>query len=348
MKFWRIFAAAAVVGMLLPGSVVFADDDDDDDDSEGCAKETNKALVEGLTLCPAMASAFSQNGNGFPWENSTGFFATFRNQYLYPSSIFDEASKTACTVESIQARQISFASTASVNNYTSFSNGQPSTFVIGGAVAGNLSATFALNPSGYEHCRLSGTNATPIVIDNTTGIRGSTLSNCTSCLDEDRWCQIGDISAGLDPAFGPAVLWDGQQSVGTGNSGNSFWSFNQTCAGGTPQRAFGSGAFANPNHLTTALGVDSFDVMWVFEGLAPPPAATVEQQIKEIIRLLLTPEGLRCSALDLTPGNGKIEDNPITWPNGANWDPMSQQVSSGKPQTGDELADDLRNTGWKP
>ena len=86
--------------------------------------------------------------------------------------------------------------------------------------------------------------------------------------------------------------------------------------------------------------------MWVFGGLALPGPATVEQQIKEIIRLLLTPQGLRCSGLDLTPGNGFIEDDPIDFPNGKMWDPQQPQVTSGLPKTGDELKDGIRSAGF--
>jgi len=358
MKFWRIFAAAVVVGLTIPTSVALADDDDDDDDMGpggiNCAEETNKALRTDLTVCPGfMDYTNTFVGNGFPFENSSFFFSSFRNQYLYPSSIFVATSAYACTVESMSARSVSFVG-GSTNVYASFTNGDPSFIELSGSNPGSLLPTFALNSNSQNICTMTGTDATPLVIGNRTGIRGSVVSNCTSCILGDAECPLGNIEAPLDATWGDGPMWDMKISVGTGNSGAGVWDTSDTtfgtppCEGGTPQRAFGSSTFANPNHLTTALGVDGFDFVWVFQGLAPPPPATVEQQIKEIIRLLLTPEALRCSGLDLTPGNGKIEDDPIAFPNGANWDPVQPTVTTGQPKTGDELVDGLRSAGFRP
>jgi hypothetical protein len=355
MKCWRIFAAAAVVGMLLPGSVALADDDDDDDDSggAGCSKDTNKALRKDLTTCINMLDATSSNvGNGFPWENDAGSFATYRNQFLYYSENISETSKIACTLESVAARDTSFTGN-STNIWGSFANGGKSSLVGGGAV-GPLNRDFALNSNGFEYCRLEGDDTNPINFGNTTGPRGSSRSTCNSCLSADKWCSFGDITGGLDTQFGAGVLWDFQHSINPGGSGAGVWdtsnSTGNSCdnSGKSPERAYGSAAFANPQHMTTALAIDGFDFVWVFEGKAPPPAATVEQQIKEIIRLLLTPEGLRCSGLDLNAGNGKIEDDPISFPNGAQWDPIQPQVATGGKTTGDEAVDDLRSAGFRP
>jgi hypothetical protein len=340
MKFWRIFAAAAVVGMLLPASVAVADDDDDDDDmgpsSITCEKDTNKVLRLDLVMCQEMQDDTQQNvGNGFPWENSTFFFSTFRNQFLYPSSTVSETAALACTIESIQARSSSFAG-ASTNVYTGAG------FVdVGDAVSSSLVKTFSLNtgtPGTYGN--ISG----DYTIGSTTGVNGALLSTCVSC-GTDRWITTIDIEN-----TAPDILVDQYGVVGTGNSGGGIWDmtttqFGQGCNG--PERAYGSGSFANSLHVTTALGVDDANFVWVFQGLAAAPPATVEQQIKEIIRLLLTPEGLRCSGLDLNGGNGKIQDDPITFPNGANWDPIQPQVSSGGSITGDELQDGLRNAGFR-
>ena len=295
MKFWRIFAAAAVAGMLLPPAVAVADDDDDDDDMvavKPCEKDTVKTTVEGLVQCPDFASATNTFvGNGFPWENSTFFFSTFRNQYLYDSAALAETAKFTCAIHGIAARSVSFVG-ASTNVYGSFANGQPSTIHVSTGF-NSLVSTFALN-SGPEFCWLTGTTASPIVMETTTAIPGGSLiSVCTSCDGtgqwRNEWCWI-DVSAGVPGG----IVIDMTLSVGAGTSGAGVWdtddnTFGTGCEpGGT--RAFGSGTFANPDNLTTALGIDDFDFVWVFKGLAPPPAATVEQQIKEIIRLLRSEE----------------------------------------------------------
>lgn len=339
MKFWRIFAAAAVVGMLLPATVAVADDDDDDDDMGGsitCEKETKKVLRLDLVMCTEMQDDTQQSfGNGFPWENSTFFFSSYRNQYLYPSSTVADTSALACTIESIQARSSSFGG-SSTNVFTGAG------FVdVGDAIADSLVKTFALNTgTASSYGIISG----DYTIDSTTGANGATLSTCTSC-GTDSWITTIDIENNT-----PSILVDHNAVVGTGNSGAGVWDvtsgqFGQGCSG--PERAYGSGSFANSQHTTTSLGIDDANFVWVFSGLAAAPPATVEQQIKEIIRLLLTPEGLRCSGLDLNGGNGKIQDDPITFPNGANWDPIQPQVTSGGSITGDELQDGLRNAGFR-
>jgi hypothetical protein len=295
-------------------------------------------------------------GNGFPWENSTGIFATFRNQYLFPSALFNDTAAYACTIESVHARSSSFVG-GSTNVYGAFPNGDESIIDLGGNLGANLDPTFDLNSNGYSHCRITGNAVSQITINTSAGPNGATRSDCASCVDPAGWCQVGSIEQGLDASFGGGAMWENKLAVyPTGNSGAGVWEtsngapFGQPDCGGSadPQRAYGSGNFANPNHMTTALGVDAFDFLWVFKGLAPPPPATVEMQIAEIIRLLLTPEGLRCSGLDLTPGNNKIEDDALMFPGGANWDPVQPTVSTGKPQTGDELQDSLRSAGFRP
>jgi hypothetical protein len=340
MKFWRIFAAAAVVGMLLPATPAVADDDDDDDDMGGpglnCFKDTNKVLRSDLVMCNAMQDDTQVSfGNGFPWENSTFFFSSYRNQFLYPSSTVSETAALACTIESIQSRASSFSG-ASTNVYAAGSYTD-----VGDAVSSSLVKTFALNTgTAGTYGRIDG----PYTIDSTTGANGALLSTYTGALG-DAWILPIDIENNA-----PNILVDGNSIVGTGNSGAGVWDmtttqFGQGCSG--PERAYGSGSFANSYHVTTAIGIDDANFVWVFSGLAAAPPATVEQQIKEIIRLLLTPEGLRCSGLDLNGGNGKIQDDPITFPNGANWDPIQPQVSSGGSITGDELVDGLRNAGFR-
>lgn len=356
MKFWRIFAAAAVVGMLIPGNVAFADDDDDDDDSTGtgdCYFESSLTLVDGLTVCPGLRDDTSTGvGNGFPWENSTGIFATFRNMYLFPSALIGSTSVYASSIETVHARSVSFTG-ASTNVYGSFPNGDDSYIQLGGSLGASLSATFDLNQNGYVHCQVNGDNTNPITIDtSTSGPGGKVRSQCASCVDPAGWCSVGDISAGLDSSFGGGALWDHYLSVySSGNSGAGVWDTSNgsaSCGGAAdPSRAYGSGAFANPNHMTTALGVDGYDFVWIFKGLAPPPPATVQQQVEEIIRLLLTPEGLRCSGLDLTV-NGKPNDDPVAFPAGATVDPIQPTVGTGGIKGGTENFDGPRDKQWKP
>jgi hypothetical protein len=339
MKFWRTFAVLALVtAFVTPASA-----------KKICAKETNKSDVFPLVQCPGFQSATNTAvGNGFPWENSSFFFASFRNQYLFDSAALGAggAGATSCSIESVQSRSVSFIA-GSTNVYGSFLNGSPST-ITAEAGLGGLVPTFAFNSGGAALCSLTGTDAAPIVIGSMVGPNGSTLSSCTSCDPAvgDGWCNLGDIDA--LPADG--IMFDHTLSVGTGNSGAGVWDTNSTAFGGgcAPGglRAFGSGTFANPNALTTALGVDNFDFVWVFAGKAPPPPATVAQQISEIVRLLLTPQGLRCSSLDLTPGNDKVDDNPVDFPNGRYVDTMSPQISSGGEVSGDELGDARRSGGY--
>jgi hypothetical protein len=348
MKFWRIFAAAAVVGMLLPPTVAMADDDDDDDDMKSpvCVKDTAKTDLEGLTQCPDyLNNTNTFVGNGFPWENSAFFFSTFRNQYLYSSASLAETAKITCNIQSIAARSVTFVG-GSTNVYGSFDNGTPSSIGVYNGFD-TLVPQFGVNTMGNALCELTGTNANPIVIGATAAVpNGSTISVCESCPGTgqwaNEWCFI-DLASGV-PSGGLVV--DMTLSVGSGTAGAGVWdtsdqTFGTGCDPGG-SRAFGSSTFANTDNLTTALGIDGFDFVWVFKGTAAPPPATVEQQIKEIIRLLLTPQGLRCSGLDLHKGNSRIEDDPIAFPNGINLDPISPQIGAGELQGGDEKIDDLR------
>jgi hypothetical protein len=298
-------------------------------------------------MCVEFIDATSPNvGNGFPWENETLFFSTFRNQFLFSSSDVNAVKSVAVTIESIGARSVSFTG-ANVNVYGSVNNGSPSAIVVSDNIGDTLVPQFAANGGPLEHCRIEGTDAAPIVINTRVGPKGALISACDSCASPDEWCVIGDLRLPATLGSNGNLLVDHELAVSTGNSGAGVWDTNGNgnCATGS-SRAYGSGQFANVNHLTTALGVDEFGFIWVFKGLRPPPPATVEQQIKEIVRLLLTPEGLRCSGLDLTPDNDIIEDDPITFPNGANIDPIQPSISTGGQKTGDEAVDGLRSCGW--
>lgn len=353
MNFWRTTAAIALVGAFSAASAMAAMAPKapaaaGKATSALCVKETNLVLVDGLAMCVERnTSTSSFVGNGFPWENSAFFFSTFRNQYLFPSVTINNEKAVALTIESIGARSTSFTG-ASTNVYGSMPNGDPSFIRVTDNAGGasSISPTFSVNTGPTVYCELTATNADTITIDTRTGPNGSTVSQCASCLEPESWCSIGDLN---DLGATPTLLVDHLGSVAAGGAGAGVWDtgFQGSANGcGETQRAFGSGSFANPSHLTTALAVDNFDFVWVFKGLSPPPAMTVEQQIAEIVRLLLTPQGLRCSSLDRNPGNGLIEDDPIQFPDGASIDPISPQIGSGGEVTGDELIDNLRQAGW--
>ena len=253
-------------------------------------------LSENLVMCPEMQFETTMElGQEFPWEDSTFFFATFRNRYLYPSTtLLDLQANDVETIESMHARTTSF-STTSVNVYGSLLNGTPSTVVISEAVADNLMPTFALNTAAPELGRLEGTDANPIVIEIGIGLKGSLLSTCTSCPDGDKWFDP------IELANHNNLLVDMTLSVAPGTSGNTLWDTSTTALGigcPEPERAFGSGSFVNFNHLTTAFDIDDNVFVWVFDGIGPaPPCLRLDGQVEQSIQLLVTPGGLEAAGL---------------------------------------------------
>lgn len=308
-----------------------------------CAKSIVKKLVFPLVMCVERQGSTSTGvGNGFPWENSVGFFASFRNQYLFPSTAINKVRGVADTIESMHARSVSFSGSGN-NIYNAAGKG--SFVAITSGASNTLVPTFSLNTGATAYKSL----AAPFEIGMVALPSGSAgfLSTCVSCLgsadpkspaSRDRWANLGDLSL-----ITGSVLLDHKANVG-GGTGNGIWDTGSGTAC-EARRAYGSGSFINPNHLTTAFGVDTFDTVWVFQGLAPPPSATVEQQIAEIVRLLLTPEGLRCSFLDLTI-NGKRNDDPIAFPGGSTVDSISPQVTSGGFILGDETIEGKPSAGF--
>lgn len=359
MKFWRTtavvalavaFAAASAFAGMAPKAPAAAKAK-----SSGpgpgpgpseidCFKNTETAPVFPLVMPVGRLDTTSTGvGNGFPWENSTYYFSSHRNQYLFPSQAINAVAAVSVTMDGIQIRDTSFTGTGT-HQFGNFLNGDVSIVRISDAVSGTLATNFTSNIlPGTTVAQLTGTDTDPIVINMETGPLGSDLSTCASCPDGDMWFTYGAVDPGTRATT--HLLFDHIMSV-VGGSGYVVWDTSQGMDG--LQRAYGSGSFVNPNHLTTAYGVDTYDFIWVFTGVGKPPAATVEQQIKEIVRLLLTPEGLRCSGLDLNAGDGQINDDPLTFPNGAMWDPIQPQVTTGMPVTGDEVKDDLRKSGWLP
>jgi len=125
-----------------------------------------------------------------------------------------------------------------------------------------------LNTGPTIFCELEGTSQNPIIIETYTGPLGSLLSDCVSCVgstpeERNSWCQI-------DLGVADNILVDMKLALaGSGQAGASAWDITTTEFGGGcdgPQRAFGSGYFANDDHLTTAIGIDDNAFVWVFHG----------------------------------------------------------------------------------
>lgn len=317
-----------------------------------CLASLVKKKVFPVVMCVERTGSTSNNvGNIYPWTSSLGFFATFHNQYMWPSATaLTKVLGVSDSIESMHARTVSFSG---ASNQTYNNAGKGSYIKIGPSATATLNRTFALNTTTTVLKQLNATAAATIQLTSVAKPGGNGfLSSCLSCVGDadpksatsrDRWADLGDLAT-LISTYPTGIMIDSLNNV-SGGSGFGVWDtgFGTACEA---RRAYGSGAFANPNHLTTALGVDAFDMVWVFQGLAPPPSATVEQQIAEIIRLLLTPEGLRCSGLDVTPGNKKIQDNAIAFPGGSTIDPISPQVTSGGLIGGDENQDGRRPAGF--
>jgi hypothetical protein len=342
MKFWRTILATASIGLIVP-ALSFAT----------CEKNTELKEVFPLVMCKEAQDATSTGvGNQFPWEASTTFFSSYRNQYLFPANTVAELDSSE--IQSMHSRAVSFTAGGTMNMRTDPLSGQVSFVEFTEAVAGTLVNTFSLNtkPGGLIN-RWDTTGNTIVTIGTWNGPNGSILSDCKSCPGADE-IERGEAFLGvtLDTGAGDHIMIDNVTFVGTGNSGDTIWdagSGGNLCPGKT-FRAYGSGQFANPNHLTRALGVDGFDTVWVFKGLARPPAASIAQQMAEVIRLLLTPEGLRCSGLDLTPENSRNDDDAVAFPGGKDLDPVQPQISAigTSVVTGDEIPDAKRRAGFSP
>ena len=341
MKFWRNFTTVALVAAFSASTAIAGMQPNSPAASRGqakkCEKNTESSLVFPKVMAECYAYATSTGvGNQFPWESSTFFFSSFRNQYSYPAAVVN--SLTSSTIESVHARAVSFSG-GSTNTYGTGA----SSATISDRIA-PLVLNMPLNTGGTVHGAIG-----DHTIGTMTGPGGAVLSDCTSCPgtggplgSRNQWF------ATIQTAGSPGVMMDHIGFV-TGAAGGTIWDThgNASCAGG--ERAYGSGSFANPNHLTSALGVDSFDFVWVFKGRGTPPPATIAQQLAEVIRLLLTPNGLRCSGLDMNPGDGKIGDDPIAWNDGPTIDPISPQIKAGGGGaliTGDEEKDASRSAGF--
>ena len=152
MRSWRItavvalavaFTAVTAFAALAPKAPAAADMHSSANSGPGtdptvvtCEKETELKLIFPLVMCVEMLDDTQASwGNGFPWENSTFFFSTYRNQYLFPSSTVDDVARIALTIESIHTgrprspapRRTSTATSATVTPRRSSSRRRPST-----------------------------------------------------------------------------------------------------------------------------------------------------------------------------------------------------------------------------
>ena len=312
MKSWRTITAAALVVASAPATAVFA--------GGKCEPSLNLVTVFPLVMCVEREDTTSNNvGNGFPWTNNTGAFANYRNQYLYPSTTLVAVAARALTIESIQSRSVSFTG-ASVNNYGNVATSNRIT--VGKTSVTSLSRTFAANITGTPgYLDFVGPKVVGSIVIN-KAILSDFVSRGPNPLTRNDLTTPIDFR--IDDPSKTNILVDQLMRLSTtGNSGFGVWDVT-TGACSAPTRAYGSASFANSNALTTAYGVDSMAFVWVFRGLALPPPSTVQQQIAEIIRLLITPTGLRCAGLDLTI-NGKLNDDPLNFPSGKDWDAISPQ-----------------------
>lgn len=337
MKSWRTITAAAVVALGMTSSV-FA--------LGTCDPDLNLKLVCGLVLCTERQSSTSTGvGNLYPWVNSSFFFASYRNQYLYPSSAV--SSVAATTIETIQSRSVSFTG-GSVNNYTN------SWVKVSAPPSSTLLRTYSFNTPGPTHAWFPSANkstetAGTVRVGHTSGCNNPSPTQLSDFQSEPG--ATSDVRNALQTivnvsATGPNLMMDNLSRLGGGNSGFGVWDVTSGACS-APIRAYGSSTFFNVNTLTTAFGVDTFAFVWVFQGKALPPPATVQQQVSEIIRLLLTPESLRCSTLDLTD-DGVLDDNPFQYPAGKDYDTISPRVTSGGTITGEEGGTKKKRAqGWQ-
>lgn len=308
MMSWQKFAAVALVA-LAPTPAVFALGD--------CVPTIAAKEIFPLVVCPARQNTTSTGvGVRFPWSNVGFFFANYRDQFLFPSSMWVLTAQRALTVESIVTRTTTFTG-AWTGNYTS----PLVQFVkIKETKTTDLVKTFANNDTfGALHLDYPGNKIMKTNSGSNLGNGGgSTLSAEFTSRGPDPKTRndlttiIDFRPGGQDPAKLNILVDHIMRISASGNSGFSVWDTTRgACDGG--QTAYASASFVNSVPLTTAYGVDKLDTfVWVFRGLALPPPATVQQQIAEIVRLLLTPESLRCSWLDLT-ADGKLSDDAIAF-----------------------------------
>lgn len=322
-----------------------------------CDPSLEKIETFPLVLCverERTSSGENLEANLFPYSSNVTTFGNpgYRVQYLYTSDALVKLAKTACTIESMHSRAVSF----SASRTTNYQNASAEQFIRVNASDGTFTSTFNSNVNGPSHLDYSGIKRVTQIAGTDIGGKNQNPATLSDWLDRgpdpasrnDLDTEVNlEIS---DPSMTNLLVDFLMRLSSTQNAGAAaVWDVTtDAMGGGCPRdvkRAFGSHRLVNPNNLTTALSLDNKGFVWVFRGLALPPPATIQQQIAEIIRLLVTPEGLRCTGLDLDP-NESVEDHPIRFPEGADWDPISPRVTSGSPITGDEARDGAREAGY--
>jgi hypothetical protein len=299
--------------------------------------EEDTTLVYKTLVAPAAYSDSTNTivGNYFPWTTNTSYFSTFRNQFLYPATVFPSEART---IESISARSVSFLGSQVGVYEDNRPNGWQYLQILawdqgnGPSVGPPLSLNFRQN-------RLNSFCAVDFM-DNwnsafppyylcfvptmriTTNGRSDISHACFA------WCPSFYIDWDADPANNYDFMLDsGMDLTPSGHSGNVAWDVGQQQ---DAWRAYGSSSIYNTQWVTQAYGIDDMVFVWVFCGLSAPPPATLDANIKEIVRLLLTPEAMRCSDLDTNP-NLIVKDEPIMFPHGKDIDPVSPQITTQAP-----------------
>jgi hypothetical protein len=338
---WRTITAGALVA-IAAAPAAFA--------LGNCGPNVTLAQVFPLVMCPEATNANATNiGLRLPWQNGAFAFIDNRNQFLFPSATVTATSARAVTIESIHTRASSFAGSTTYN----FTGAAPQWIRVKETGVSSLVPTFALNDTlGPVHLNWTGNKQMASASASAFGGGGTLLSdfvtrNANISVRNDLDTKF-DFRV-QDPTKTNILVDELVRIATTGNSGFPVWDIANRAAGGScaaEELAFGGSSFSGPNILTTAIRIYDYGFVWVFRGLASPPPANMQMQIAEIVRLLLTPESLRCTWLDLTP-NGKVDDNAISFPDGKNYDPISPLVTSGGIATGEENGDGRgRAQGW--
>jgi len=341
MMSWRTITAGALVA-LAASPAAFA--------LGNCGPNVTLTQVFPLVMCPERSNSTSGNiGLRFPWQNGAFAFTSYRNQHFFPSSTVTATAARAVTIESIHSRKVSFVG-SSTYNFTG-----PGTQWVRVRETGvtTMVPTFALNDTlGTFHLNWMGNKQMSTEASSSFG--GSGPADLSDFVSRNANINVrNDLDAifdfrVLDPTKTNILIDTLMRVSSTGNSGFPVWDIANGGGGSCEAEkfVFGGSNFSGPNILTTARQIYNYGMVWVFRGLASPPPANMQMQIAEIVRLLLTPESLRCSWLDLTP-NRKIDDNPIAFPDGKNYDSISPLVSSGGIATGEENGDGRsRSQGW--
>jgi len=340
MMSWRTITVGALVA-LAAAPAAFA--------LGNCGPNVSLTQVFPLVMCPERQNTNRTTlGLRLPWQNGAFAFIDNRNQFLWPSSTVTATSARAVTIESIHSRASSFAGSSTYN----FTGAAVQWIRVKETGVSALVPTFALNDTlGTVHLNWMGnkqmaTNAASNFGGGSTLLSDFTTRNANINVRNDL-DTIFDFRV-IDPTKTNILVDELVRIATTGNSGFPVWDIANGGGGSceAQQLGFGGSSFSGPNILTTAIRIYSYGFVWVFRGLASPPPANIQMQIAEIVRLLLTPESLRCSWLDLT-ANKKIDDNAISFPDGKNYDPISPLVSSGGIVTGEENGDSKgRSQGW--